>query len=148
MVSGYPTDILEAEISGIPEALANLTERGAVDPVVKATVVLSDSGFVSVQDAVAYGEIKDDSIAGKLKGFFGGSGSSTEETTPEQETLARSEAPETEGTDSEDSVAPTPTPTPEKKASPKDNTITLEVKVNLASIPPMSVAEKRAARDR
>ncbi len=62
---GYPTDILEAEITGIPEALKNLTEMGAVDPVVKATIVLSESGFVSLQDAIAFGEIKDDSIAGK-----------------------------------------------------------------------------------
>jgi hypothetical protein len=32
--------------------------------VIKATVVLSESGFVSVRDALAYGEIKDDSITG------------------------------------------------------------------------------------
>lgn len=56
---------MEVEISDIPEALKNLTEAGATDPVVKATLVLSESGFVTVQDAVAYGEIKDDSIAGK-----------------------------------------------------------------------------------
>ncbi|EEB88608.1 hypothetical protein MPER_13477, partial [Moniliophthora perniciosa FA553] len=36
--------------------------RGAVDPVVKATVKLSESGFVSVTDAVAYGDIKDESL--------------------------------------------------------------------------------------
>lgn len=143
--SGYPIDIIEAEISGIPEALANLTERGAIDPVVKATVLLSDSGFVSVQEAVAYGEIKDDSLAGRLKNLFGG-GESSEETSSEQETLARSEPSET--TASETSSTPSPTPTLEKKASPKDNTIPLEIKVNLSSVPPMSVAEKRAARDR
>lgn len=57
--------MLEAEISGVAEAIGNLTERGAVDPVIKATVTLSESGFVSVSDAVAFGEIKDDSIAGK-----------------------------------------------------------------------------------
>ncbi|TCD68568.1 lumenal Hsp70 protein [Steccherinum ochraceum] len=150
-VPGYPTDILEAEISGIPEALANLTERGAIDPVVKATVVLSDSGFVSVQDAVAFGEIKDETVTGKLKSFFGGSGSSAEETVSEQETLARSEAAEETSTNSEADAQdkkPSPTPTPNKKPSVKDNTIALEVKVNLASIPPMSVAQKRASRDR
>jgi len=32
--------------------------------VIKATVVLSESGFMSVRDALAYGEIKDDSITG------------------------------------------------------------------------------------
>lgn len=45
------------------EALTNLTEGGAVDPVIKATVALSESGFVSVKEAVAYGETKP-SLAG------------------------------------------------------------------------------------
>jgi len=57
-------NLLEAEIRGVSEALGNLTERGALDPVVKANVTLSESGFVSIQDAVAFGEIKDDSLAG------------------------------------------------------------------------------------
>ena len=65
--SGYPTDILEAELRGVSEALQNLTDLGAVDPVVKATVVLSESGFVSIQDAIAFGEIKDESLTGKLQ---------------------------------------------------------------------------------
>ncbi|CAL1698248.1 unnamed protein product [Somion occarium] len=141
-VPGYPSDILEAEIKGIPEALKNLTDLGAVDPVVKATVVLSESGFVSVQDPVAFGEIKDDSLSGKLKGLFGGSGSSSEETTADKETLARSESSSVPSSSQE------PSATPEKKPAKKDNTIPLELKINLASVPPMSVAEKRAARDR
>ena len=37
---------------------------------IKATVVLSESGFVSVRDALAYGEIKDDSITGMYYLFF------------------------------------------------------------------------------
>ena len=49
MASGYPTDLLEVDIKGIQEALTNLTEAGAIDPVIKATVMLSESGFVSVQ---------------------------------------------------------------------------------------------------
>lgn len=56
--------MLEAHINGISEALANLTERGAIDPVVKATVALSDSGFVSVKEAYAFAEVKDDSLTG------------------------------------------------------------------------------------
>lgn len=56
--------MFESQIVGVSEALGNLTERGAVDPVVKATLMLSDSGFVSVSEAVAYGEIKDDSLTG------------------------------------------------------------------------------------
>lgn len=56
--------MMEVDLGNVTEAIANLTERGAVDPVVKATVMLSESGFVSVTDAVAYGEIKDDSLTG------------------------------------------------------------------------------------
>lgn len=62
---GFPTRMLEAEIVGVAEAIANLTELGVVDPVVKATLTLSESGFVSVSSAVAFGEIKDGSISGE-----------------------------------------------------------------------------------
>jgi hypoxia up-regulated 1 len=62
--SGLPSQILEAEVAGIHDAFDNLTARGAVDPVVKATVRLSESGFVSVPDAVAFGDISDSSFAG------------------------------------------------------------------------------------
>ena len=64
--SGYPTDILEANILGVSEAIKNITEAGATEPVVKATVMLSESGFASIRDAVVTGEFKDESIAGKL----------------------------------------------------------------------------------
>jgi hypoxia up-regulated 1 len=66
---GLPVDILEAHISGVTEALANLTERGAIEPVVKATVALSDSGFVSVKDVHAFAEVKDDSLTGMYTFF-------------------------------------------------------------------------------
>lgn len=56
--------MLEVELGNVTEAIANLTELGAIDPVVKATLSLSESGFVSVTEAVAYGEIKDDSLTG------------------------------------------------------------------------------------
>lgn len=58
-LSGIPTDLVEAEISGVKEAFAELEEAGAVDPVVKATLAVSESGFAGIQDAVAYGEIKE-----------------------------------------------------------------------------------------
>jgi hypothetical protein len=54
------------EISGVAEALQNLTERGAIDPVVKATAAMSESGFASIRDAIAFGEIKE-SLAGKQR---------------------------------------------------------------------------------
>ncbi|KAG1889585.1 uncharacterized protein F5891DRAFT_1214806 [Suillus fuscotomentosus] len=59
-------EILEAKNVGICEAIDNLTEHGTVDPVIKATVVLSESGFVSVGDAIVYGKIKDDSITATI----------------------------------------------------------------------------------
>jgi hypoxia up-regulated 1 len=62
--SEFPVELLDARISGVAEALANITEAGGVDPVVKATILYSESGFVSVPEAIAYAEIKDDSLAG------------------------------------------------------------------------------------
>lgn len=98
---------MEVDIGNVAEAITNLTELGASEPVVKATITLSESGFVSVTDAVAFGEIKDDTIAGersfcspflsrvhqanvlffvgKLKGFFGGGSSSSSDETTEAE---------------------------------------------------------------
>ena len=58
-------DILEANIVGVSEAIKNITEAGATEPVVKATVMFSESGFASIRDAVVTGEFKDESIAGK-----------------------------------------------------------------------------------
>lgn len=58
--------MLEAEISGVEAAIAELIEAGATEPVVKATVLVTESGFAGIQDAVAYGEIKkDESFAGE-----------------------------------------------------------------------------------
>lgn len=57
--------MFEVDINGVVEALQNLTDSGAVDPVVKATVSLSESGFIAVNQAIAYGEIKDDSLTGQ-----------------------------------------------------------------------------------
>ena len=65
--SGYPTDLYEADITGIPEALKNLTDAGAVDPMLKINVHLSESGFVSVYDAVLHGELKDASLTGACR---------------------------------------------------------------------------------
>ena len=50
---------------GVAEAIANLTSRGAVDPVVKVTLLLTDSGIIVVDDIIAYGEVKDDSLTGE-----------------------------------------------------------------------------------
>ena len=60
----FPVDLLDARISGVAEALASITEAGGIDPIIKATILFSESGFVSVPEAVAYAELKDDSITG------------------------------------------------------------------------------------
>lgn len=63
--SGFPLGLLDVDISGVAEAIANLTEKGVIDPTVKATVVLSESGFVSVSEVVLVGEVKE-SFTGKI----------------------------------------------------------------------------------
>jgi hypoxia up-regulated 1 len=155
-----------------------LTELGAVDPVVKATVTLSESGFVSVSDAIAYGEIKDDSLSGmytsrlseyandstgKLKGLFAASPS--EDTTTETVTnqppresdsesdpdLAHTSSPSAGADSSSSSDATTPTPSPlaeVKKNIPKEQTIPLTVNTHFTSIRPMTLEEKKESRSR
>ncbi|KAJ6630178.1 Hsp70 protein-domain-containing protein [Mycena sp. CBHHK59/15] len=153
---GFPTRFLEVGITGVAEAIGNLTERGASDPVVKATLTMSESGFVSVSDAIAFGEIKDESIAGKLKGFFGaGSASSeAEEQTPENAPPRDSSTPSASSSASASpSAAANSTPEKEKdekkkKPSPKDNTISLNTTVVFPTIPPITSEHKREARSR
>ncbi|KAI0688008.1 actin-like ATPase domain-containing protein [Cytidiella melzeri] len=143
--SGYPTDILEADIKGVQEALKTLTDAGAVDPVIKATVVLSESGFTNIQDVVAFGEFKDESITGKLKSLLnsalgaesGEVEKDSEGTAPSGSTSAAGETPSNGTADKKE----------KEKEKPKD-TIPLEVEIKWPSIPPMSAVEKRTARDR
>jgi hypoxia up-regulated 1 len=76
-----------------------------------------------------------------LRGLFGGDSG-------EQEVL---KGQSTEGTAQESEAQQITTPPKEKKTSgeKKDmNTIPLEVNVVFSSLPPMSVAEKRASRER
>jgi len=136
---GFPVDILEAHISGVTEALANLTERGAIEPVVKATVALSDSGFVTVKDAHAFAEVKDDSLTGKLKGLFGGASLPSDE---------GSEVPDTSTLSTELSAVPSDIPATKKLTLKDSNTIPLDITTSFSTTPPMTVAEKRASRER
>jgi len=69
--SEIPVELLDVRISGVAEALANITEAGGVDPVSKATILFSESGFVSVPEAIAYADMKDDSLAGVYSPSFG-----------------------------------------------------------------------------
>ncbi|KAI6112082.1 heat shock protein 70 family [Pisolithus croceorrhizus] len=126
---GFPREILEAQISGVVEALGNLTERGAIDPVIKVIVALSESGFVSVEEAIAYGEVKS-TIAGKLKSFFGGG------------------AGETEGTADAEKESEQVIFSKDKKEKSESGTIPLELATVYSTLAPMSVPDKKAARDR
>ncbi|KAI0270552.1 actin-like ATPase domain-containing protein [Gloeopeniophorella convolvens] len=127
----FPVELLDARISGVAAALANITEAGGIDPVIKATILFSESGFVSVPEAVAYAELKDESIAGRLKGLFGEG--------------ATAEDGSTETADA--SAAPTPKAT-KAAATPKDITIPLNVTVKFTSVAPMGLEQKREARQR
>jgi hypoxia up-regulated 1 len=144
----FPVDLLDVRISGITEALANISAAGGVDPIIKATILFSESGFVSVPEAIAYGEIKDDSLAGastrspppllrllnmcagKLKGLSGDSSPSAED-------------------GSTSTVDPSVAPKATKAATtPKDITIPLNVTVKFPSVAPMGLEQKREARQR
>ncbi|TFY61102.1 hypothetical protein EVJ58_g4721 [Rhodofomes roseus] len=132
---GLPSELLVAKIGGVAEAIKNLTELGATDPVVKATLRYSDSGFASVADAVAYGEIKDDSLTGKLKGLF--SGKSDE--VVEGEAAEGDQAP---------FAAPSPSASAAATEQKREDTIPLDVQVDFPSLQPLSVAAKRQSRAR
>jgi hypoxia up-regulated 1 len=144
---GFPTRMLEVELGNVTEAIANLTELGAVDPVVKATLSLSESGFVSVTDAVAYGEIKDDSLTGKLKGLFGG-GSSPSESATESTHVPPRETDSASSSSSSSSAAASASATPEKKKAPVQDTIPLSIEVKFTTIAPMTVDQKKKSRSR
>ncbi|KAF8345169.1 Hsp70 protein-domain-containing protein [Amanita rubescens] len=139
----FPQRILEAEIVGVAEAIANLTELGVVDPVVKTTVTLSESGFISVSDAIAYGEIKDDSLTGKPKGLF--AASSSEDTTTE----SVANRPPRESDSDSDAASPSSSSSAEAEPSgSKEQTIPLTINTYSISIQPMSVEEKKESRNR
>ncbi|KAJ3715730.1 Hsp70 protein-domain-containing protein [Lentinula raphanica] len=153
---GFPTQLLEVEFTGVAEALGNLTERGATNNVVKATVQLSESGFISVTEAIATGDIKDDSLAGKFKGLFGGSST---ESIDEETASAGSETPiefdtssssaSSSSSSSSSSTSSTPSKSPEPKVSLKElGTIKLNFTSHLPTITPMTVEEKKKARSR
>jgi len=114
----FPLELLDATITGVQEAFANLTELGGTDPVVKATILLSESGFVSVPEAVASADFKDESIT--------------------------EEDPSAQVAD-ESSSAITKGKTALKKNT---DTIRLNVTVKFTSVAPMPLEQKREARQR
>lgn len=147
-------ELLDAQIKGVAEALVNLTEKGVVDPVVKATVMLSDSGFASIHDAVLVGEAKEESFTGmniifwpsdslirtvdKLKGLFGAGSSSDSSSSTDS-----SQSTSAEGSTASPEASPSSTPKP-----PREESIPLTVDIKFPGLSPMSVEEKKASRER
>ena len=115
---------------------------------VKASIVISESGFVKVREAFAFGEIKDDSFTGKLRSLLNkGDGASTDE---ERETEVRPESTSVSGTSSA-GVASESLIDGEKESAKKEkprDTIPLKVETKWTSLAPMSSVEKKTARDR
>ena len=123
-----------AKISGVPEAIANLTENGVVEPMIKTTIALSKSGFVSIVNASAFGVVKRDSTEGEewhLSGISSGGSTST-------------------GADSQSTVLVDEIATSEDPLTPPGLQVTIPLTVDLefGFTPPMTDEEKQAARDR
>lgn len=116
----FPTEILEAKIVGVAEALQNLTDMGAIEPVVKATLQLSESGFAAVKEAHAVGEVKES---------LTGSSSSTES------------ASETAGESASSATA-------SASSKLKEERIPLTLDVKFLGIPPVALQDKRASRNK
>ncbi|KAF8594971.1 actin-like ATPase domain-containing protein [Ceratobasidium sp. AG-I] len=128
--SDVTTPALTYEISGVEAAFTNLTERGASDAAVKLTLLYSESGLASVVEASVTGTVKDDSLTGKIKNFFGGSSTTTA----------------TESTSTTDAAAAEET----KPAEPVERveSIALELKVEPVTVVPLTREEKSKARTR
>jgi len=159
--------LLEAQLSGVKDAIGNLTESGAVDPVVKATVILSESGFAGIRDAIAFGEIKrDEGVVGvynthelkyiiytnilntdKLKGLFGGASKNESESQDAESSTdigdSRSST-STSTTGSETASSDSATPTPKKV----QDTIPLTMDVKPLSIPALSPSQLTRSKAR
>lgn len=128
--ANIPSQIMELEITGVNDAITNLTERGALEPVVKLTAGLSESGMAVLYDAHAYGEVKDESITGKLKGLFG------------------SNPPSETGESESDDEAASNAAEPETPAKPVPNNIPISAEIRHLSIQPYSPEELSAKRAR
>ncbi|KZT50948.1 actin-like ATPase domain-containing protein [Calocera cornea HHB12733] len=132
-----PVDILDVSFEGVEEAAKNLTEGGAKEVVAKLTVQYSDSGIVSVRDAILAGEGYDQTFAGALKGFFGGG--KAEEVDQEADKVPSSD----------DLKAQQPETAP-AKADSKDDVKEIPLTFTSAhlSIVPLTKEQKRESRQR
>jgi hypothetical protein len=149
--------IAQIEVTGVKEAIGNMTERlvenGSKDePVIKISVQLDRDGFASVGDVIVWGEIKEDeSFAAKLKGFFAGAKNETSEESSETTTTTSEIASASDSSASSESNATTTTttalPTPTLSAKQRSK-IKLQMEITYLGIQPMTASDKRKSRDR
>lgn len=143
---GFPSELLEAEITGIKDAFSELAEAGATEPVVKAVLQLSESGFAGLQDAVATSNIKKNSgsFSDRLKGFFGSDKNEDEEGSSSSSSSTEDPIPTSSlSSTSED----TPSSDIKRRKEVRD-TIPLKLTIKPLSIPALSPGELRKSRDR
>ncbi|KAF8315850.1 HSP70-domain-containing protein [Clavulina sp. PMI_390] len=138
----FPSQIMQVSIQDVAAAVANLTSRGATEPVVKVTVQLNENGHVAVTEAVAYGEVKDDTLTGKLKNLFGGGAAPESAEAPDASESASASV-------TSSTAAPSGTPVSDAEAKKvQKNTVPLTVQVTPLASRPMSSEEKLNARSR
>ena len=93
-------------------------------------------------------------FVGKLKGFFGGGSTSSDETAEAAENVPPRKSETSSASSAAPSAAPSPsanTPpstTPEKKVTLAENTIALTVNVKFTSTSPLTVGEKKVSRNK
>ncbi|KAF9412538.1 hypothetical protein BGZ94_001010 [Podila epigama] len=156
-------DIAHVSLSGLSDAITRFKDVSVATPKVKVTIELSDSGILSVQEAIATIETdssKKATLADKVKSFFGGSekneevkeAEATEPSEEQQQAEAEAEAeakakdqtkkPNGEGKSGQD----------DKNSSKAENAtvpttqiekVALKVAVEYKGITPLTVSEKK-----
>jgi len=113
--------------------------------VVKVTLQLNENGHVAVTDAIAFGEVKDDSLTGKLKNLFGGGASSSSSLEAPEPTDSASSS----GSSSSSAATPSETPATVSEAKKAEkNSVPLVIETTYLSVPPLTYEEKATSRGR
>ncbi|KAG0213743.1 Hypoxia up-regulated protein 1 [Mortierella sp. NVP41] len=154
-------EIAHVQLSGLTDAINKFKDISVATPKVKVTIELSESGVLSVQEAIATIETdssKKASLAEKVKSFFGGSEKNEDvreaepkETDEEQEASEAAKEQEKaaeENKDSKTAEAANSTEAPAKNETvPTTQTekIVLKIQTEFKGIIPLSVEEKKAS---
>ncbi|KIO24390.1 hypothetical protein M407DRAFT_15428 [Tulasnella calospora MUT 4182] len=131
--SEIPKAVVQAKLSGVAGALANLTSQGVQTPQVRVSFGYSDSGLAVVEDAVAVGEL-------------------TRVVEPPKSTSANKKAKSTESQTTTSTTESQPSTTAASEEAPKYETVAvtapIELQITPLSISPLSTTEKRASQSR